>query len=282
MSRRQDSRGGRGDRPYLAGILNIIARALAPANPEISFRIPGRRPSVRSWGGPCTSRRALIEPERHRARRPARGAASFLTELRRQTTAILGAPARRGPDAGQPGQRARGRAPLRAGRARRGPVAAAHRRRVPSHAGRRAPAGQHRDAGRRREQPVRRRLRAARARGTRTPNPTRPTPGQARSWPREAPGRCFRGAGRPCPISAARAPWWRAPRAATPRRSRGPAAPSPAGPAGSGRTRSRGDGRQAGPGGARRSPIVLGGIVVRSRVIDIYGLVPSGCTVGRW
>ena len=128
------------------------------------------------------------------------------------------------------------------------PVAAAHRRRVPSHAGRRARAGQHRDAGRRREQPVRRRLRprahAALGRRIRlAPHRARRVrgPGRLRGGVFAAPGARVRSAQRARPGGAHLALPPRGDRVDPPRRhprvQRAVAAPS------------RGDGRQAGPGG---------------------------------
>lgn len=77
-----------GDRPYLAGILNIVARALAPADPESAavFQGAARRlvPAVHAPRPPHALSSSV--PSREGA---APDAASFLTELRRQTTAIL-------------------------------------------------------------------------------------------------------------------------------------------------------------------------------------------------
>jgi hypothetical protein len=77
------------DRPYLAGILNVVARALAPADPESAAVLQGaaRRlvpDVVRAPRAQPSASSSNISPER-----PAAGAASFVTELRRQTTAIL-------------------------------------------------------------------------------------------------------------------------------------------------------------------------------------------------
>ncbi len=64
-----------GDRPFLAGILNIVARALASADPESAAVFQG-----------AASR---LVPGAARTPRPAPGGESFVTELRGQTTAIL-------------------------------------------------------------------------------------------------------------------------------------------------------------------------------------------------
>jgi predicted ATPase/class 3 adenylate cyclase len=78
-----------GDRPFLAGILNIGARALAPVDPESAavFQGAARRlvpDAVRAPHAQQSVSSSVISPET-----TARGAASFVTGLRRQTTAIL-------------------------------------------------------------------------------------------------------------------------------------------------------------------------------------------------
>ena len=77
-----------GNRPFLAGILNVVARALAPADPESAavFQGAARRliPAVHAPRGQDAASSSVISPDG-----PAAGAASFVTELRRQTTAIL-------------------------------------------------------------------------------------------------------------------------------------------------------------------------------------------------
>ena len=79
-----------GDRPFLAGILNIVARALAPANPEPAAVIQGA--ARRLVPIPVRAPHRVEPPESSAVPSPrvaAAVASSFLTELRRQTTAIL-------------------------------------------------------------------------------------------------------------------------------------------------------------------------------------------------
>ena len=77
-----------GDRPFLAGILNVVARALAPNDPESAAVLQGaaRRlvPAVHAPRAQHSVSSSVISPGG-----PAPGPASFVTELRRQTTAIL-------------------------------------------------------------------------------------------------------------------------------------------------------------------------------------------------
>ncbi len=77
-----------GDRPFLAGILNVVARALAPVHPESAAVLQGaaRRlvPAVHAPRAPHSASSSVTSPAS-----PAPGATSFVTELRRQTTAIL-------------------------------------------------------------------------------------------------------------------------------------------------------------------------------------------------
>jgi hypothetical protein len=78
-----------GDRPFLAGILNVVARALAPNDPESAAVLQGasRRfvPAVHTPRAQHSASSSVIAPAG-----PTPGAASFVTELRRQTTATLG------------------------------------------------------------------------------------------------------------------------------------------------------------------------------------------------
>jgi hypothetical protein len=82
-----------GDRPQLAGILNILARVLAPNDPESAAVIQGaaRRiattPSDESVPAPPGSVAPRVSPETGAAQ--ASGTAGFLTELRRETTGLL-------------------------------------------------------------------------------------------------------------------------------------------------------------------------------------------------
>jgi predicted ATPase/class 3 adenylate cyclase len=78
-----------GDRPFLAGVLNVVARALASAHPELAAVLQGsaRRlvPNVvHTPRAQHSASSSVTSPAS-----PAPGATSFVTELRRQTTAIL-------------------------------------------------------------------------------------------------------------------------------------------------------------------------------------------------
>ena len=77
-----------GERPYLSGILNVVARALAPGHPESAAVLQGaaRRlvPAVRAPGSTELAGANAISPAG-----AAPSSASLVTELRRQTTAAL-------------------------------------------------------------------------------------------------------------------------------------------------------------------------------------------------
>jgi tetratricopeptide (TPR) repeat protein len=84
-----------GDRPQLAGILNILARVLAPNDPESAAIIQGaaRHLATTAANEPATSPPAPVAPDAS-TETPAdhtSGNAGFLTELRRETTGLLAA-----------------------------------------------------------------------------------------------------------------------------------------------------------------------------------------------
>jgi hypothetical protein len=78
-----------GDRPFLAGILNVVARALAPAHPESAAVFQGAARRLVPAAVPTTRAQHAVSSSVTPPGGPAPGAASFVTELRRQTTAIL-------------------------------------------------------------------------------------------------------------------------------------------------------------------------------------------------
>jgi hypothetical protein len=82
-----------GDRPQLGGILNILARVLAPNDPESAAIIQGaaRRVATTAANEPVTSTPAPVAPGASTQVHPAHtsGNGGFLTELRRETTGVL-------------------------------------------------------------------------------------------------------------------------------------------------------------------------------------------------
>jgi hypothetical protein len=68
-----------GDRPYLAGILNVVARAFAGSDPASAAILQGAVPGLAAAAGSHAVSRSG----------DAEATASFITELRRQTTASL-------------------------------------------------------------------------------------------------------------------------------------------------------------------------------------------------
>jgi predicted ATPase/class 3 adenylate cyclase len=84
-----------GDRPQLGGILNILARVLAPNDPESAAVLQGaaRRVATTAANEPVTSPPAPVAPGVSTETPAAHtsGNAGFLTELRRETTGLLAA-----------------------------------------------------------------------------------------------------------------------------------------------------------------------------------------------
>jgi hypothetical protein len=82
-----------GDRPQLAGILNILARILAPNDPESAAVIQGaaRRLATTAANEPTASPPTPVAPSASTETPTAHtsGNAGFLTELRRETTGLL-------------------------------------------------------------------------------------------------------------------------------------------------------------------------------------------------
>jgi predicted ATPase/class 3 adenylate cyclase len=82
-----------GDRPQLAGILNILARVLAPRDPESSAVIQGaaRRLATTAANEPVASPPTPVAPGASNQIPAAQtsGNAGFVTELRRETTGLL-------------------------------------------------------------------------------------------------------------------------------------------------------------------------------------------------
>jgi hypothetical protein len=82
-----------GNRPQLAGILNILARVLAPDDPESAAILQGadRRLATAESNEPVTSQPAPVAPGASTETPGAHtsGNAGFVTELRRETTGLL-------------------------------------------------------------------------------------------------------------------------------------------------------------------------------------------------
>ena len=82
-----------GDRPQLAGILNILARVLSPNDSESAAVIQGaaRRIATATANKPVTSPPAPVTPGASTETTAAHGSgnAGFVTELRRETTGLL-------------------------------------------------------------------------------------------------------------------------------------------------------------------------------------------------